>query len=294
MASAQRDVPTIKALAKQGENGATSTITFHEDARKAVNAYYANTQFPKSIKGYRIRLYAGNNKNARKSAESAIYAFRSRFNEPIYYTYDNPYFYVAAGNFLSHEEAIIFLAGVRDFFPRALIVSSDIPVESISRRVATQRDIDDNTTSELGSIVENILNRPKPTESQLEIMRLDSLILSSEQQGVILDSLVAVRDSLVFVQDSIAMEEAIREQQRRAREYDILSRTMEIMPEDTLSFELPLDGEFYGVTLIPDSLEQVMSDPRLQEILNDTEQNPIEQDRSRGKSGEWEYLNQPF
>lgn len=274
VASAQRDMPTIEALGERGEKGATSTILLHEDARRAVNAYYDNTEAQKSLKGHRVRIYAGNSKTARKSAESAIAAFRSRFDEPVYYTYANPYFYVACGNFLSSEEAIIFLAGVREFFPKALIVSSDIPVEAIVRRVADTRNISSEQATEevIGSILEEMM--------------------AGSEIAPEVDSLLSDRDR--FVRDSLEMVRREQEQEKRAREYDKLARTMEILPEDELPFEIPLDGEFYGVTLIPDSLEQVMNDPRLQEILNDTEQNPIEQDRSRGKSGEWEYLNQPF
>lgn len=273
VASAQRDVPTIEALGERNEKGATSTITLHADARKAVNAYYDNVQAQKSIKGYRVRIYAGNHQNARKSAESAIGAFRSRFDEPIYFTYDNPYFYVACGNFLTNEEAIIFLAGVKEYFPKALIVSSDIPVETIARRVAEGRNIstEQQTEEVIGTILEDIIE---------------------SQNALVPDSLLSERDR--FVRDSLAIVHYQQAQQRKAREYDELARTMEILPEDSLPFEIPLDGEFYAVTLFPDSLEQLMNDPRMQKILSDKEENPIEQDKSRGKSGEWEYLNQPF
>lgn len=257
----QRDVPTINALKEYSESGARSVVTLHQDARKAVDTYYANTKTQSTFKGFRIRLYAGNGQTARKSAESAIYAFRSRFNEPVYFTYDNPYFYVTCGNFLSNEEAIIFLAKVREFFPKALIVSNDIPAENITRRVAAQRSLDDGKDEEaISSIVEEMM------AEQMEAVELDSVALAQRRL----------------------------EKERKAREYDMLSRTMEILPTDTLSFSLPLDGEFYDVTLFPEVDSLSLLDPRLLEILDNGEEAPEEADKKRGKSGEWEYLDKPF
>lgn len=307
LANAQRDIPTIEALAEHNEAGARSVVSLNEDARKAVDTYYANTKEQTSLKGFRVRIYAGNNQRARKSAESAIYAFRSRYQEPVYYTYDNPYFYVACGNFLTHEEAIIFLSDVKEFFPRALIVSVDIPVGNITRRVEASRNLDKSGKEEaiVESIVDEIIAGRQDdlllrglrslaggTKADTVAYIPDSLLYIPDSLSFMPDSLACVADSLARVNDSLAMVQRRIEQENRAREYDILSRTLEILPGDTLTFDMPLDGEFFGVTILPDSTDMV--DPRLQDILIDDQEMPIVQDKQRGKSGEWEYLDQPF
>lgn len=118
-------------------------------------------------------------------------------------------------------------------------------------------------------------------------MVADSALVALNVTPTLSDSLARVADSLEMVRIRI-------ERENRAREHDILARTLEILPEDTLAFEMPLDGDFYGVTFFPDPDSLAMQDPRLQDILNDGDETPIVQDKQRGKSGEWEYLNQPF
>lgn len=296
LVNAQRDIPTIRAIGEYDqESGARSIVSLNSDARKAVDTYYANTKPQTSLKGYRIRIYAGNNQTARKSAESAIYAFRSRFQEPVYYTYDNPYFYVACGNFLTHEEAIIFLASVKEFFPKALIVSVDIPIGNLTRSVSAQRNLD--TSQEEARVIETIVEdiiTDRESGAVADNLRPEGGSMTADSVVVAPTIAPALSDSLARVADSLEMVRIRIERENRAREHDILSRTLEIMPEDTLTFDIPLDGEFYGVTFFPDPDSLKMLDPRLQDILSDDQEVPVVQDKQRGKSGEWEYLNQPF
>jgi hypothetical protein len=133
-AAQQRDAATIKRLNKVDEvNGASSTIYVHPEARLAADAYYESTSRRTSFKGYRVRIFTGSNQKARKEAEKTIESFRKKFSEPVYYSYVNPNFQVTCGNFLSIEDAIIFLEKAIKVYPKAHIVACEIPANTFVR-----------------------------------------------------------------------------------------------------------------------------------------------------------------
>lgn len=100
-------------------------------AADAVRRFDLVAQPREVYNGYRIRLYSGNNQQARAEAEAVQQTFREHYAVPIYFSYENPYFLVSCGNCLSHEEAIILLSKVRAHFPKAFIVACEIPAELI-------------------------------------------------------------------------------------------------------------------------------------------------------------------
>lgn len=130
----QRDAATVKRLQKTDDiNGASSTIYVHPDARVATDSYYAGTPRHTAFKGYRVRIFTGSNQKARREAEKTIEDFRKKFSEPVYYSYVNPNFQVTCGNFLSKEDAVIFLEKAIKVYPKAHIVSCEIPANTFVR-----------------------------------------------------------------------------------------------------------------------------------------------------------------
>lgn len=132
----QRDAATLKRLQTADKvNGVSSTIYLHPDAREAANVYYSNTDRRTAFKGYRVRIYTGSNQKARKEAEKTISDFRKRFSEPVYYSYVNPNFQVTCGNYLSLEDAVLFLEKAIKIYPKAHIVSCEIPANTFVRTI---------------------------------------------------------------------------------------------------------------------------------------------------------------
>lgn len=130
----QRDAATVRRLQKTDEvNGASSTIYVHPDARIAADGYYSSTPRRTAFKGFRVRIYTGSNQKARREAEKTIEGFRKRFSEPVYYSYVNPNFQVTCGNFLSIEDALIFLRKAVKVYPKAHIVACEIPANTFVR-----------------------------------------------------------------------------------------------------------------------------------------------------------------
>ena len=106
----------------------------HSSAQAAMDKYYAQTSPKETYQGYRIRIFASHTQSARTDAEAAIALFEEHFQAPVYFAYENPYFIVTAGNCLTHEEAIVHLSKVKRVFPKAFIVTCEIPAEDLIRK----------------------------------------------------------------------------------------------------------------------------------------------------------------
>lgn len=117
-------------------SNARVVVNIHSDAQEPLDKYYAQTQPQPSYRGYRIRIFASHSQSARTDAEAAIKLFKDNYNVPVYFAYENPYFLVTCGNCLTNEEAIMLLSKVRIHFPKAFIVTSDIPAEILSAKPA--------------------------------------------------------------------------------------------------------------------------------------------------------------
>lgn len=107
-------------------------ITEHGNVSEIVNANLRHT--PGALNGFRIVIYMDNSQTARGGAAAA----RSRFNtlnigEPTYLTYDNPYFKVSVGNYVSKEEAMQTLGKIKEIFPDAFITQAHINVMEFAR-----------------------------------------------------------------------------------------------------------------------------------------------------------------
>lgn len=129
-----RSTELFKARLAQTDSlspGRVVVVEQDSTAADAVRRFDLVAQPREVYNGYRIRLYSGNNQQARAEAEAVQQTFREHYAVPIYFSYENPYFLVSCGNCLSHEEAIILLSKVRAHFPKAFIVACEIPAELI-------------------------------------------------------------------------------------------------------------------------------------------------------------------
>ena len=89
---------------------------------------------PQIIKGYRIIVFMKNAQSARREALAVQEEFATQFsNIPSYLGYEEPYFKVSVGNFLTYEEAVVFLGRLRSTFPKAHIVPESIEVKEFAK-----------------------------------------------------------------------------------------------------------------------------------------------------------------
>lgn len=81
----------------------------------------------KKLHGYRIRLFFDNRQNARGQSEEVERAFRKDFPLiPVYRSYTNPYFKVAAGDFRTKSDALRALQLIRTLYPKAFVIKDVI------------------------------------------------------------------------------------------------------------------------------------------------------------------------
>lgn len=134
----------IKPLTGLRKRMASSTIRNGEVVHGAVviNEHGNTSQIvdanlhcaPVAMNGYRIVIYMNNSSSARGGAAAA----RNRFlglhtGEPTYLTYDNPYFKVTIGNFVSKEDAMEVLGVIKGSFPDAFIAQARINVMEFAK-----------------------------------------------------------------------------------------------------------------------------------------------------------------
>lgn len=77
-----------------------------------------------SIKGYRVKIHFGTDKNIAKEVKGA---FITKFPDvPAYEKYDQPNFNIRVGDFRTKLEAYSFLKKIQADFPAAFIVQDEI------------------------------------------------------------------------------------------------------------------------------------------------------------------------
>jgi SPOR domain len=76
--------------------------------------------------GFRIQIYAGSKmENANEAKTSFLQAFRNTEME-VYKDWNPPHFWVRVGDFISRNDAMKHLPGVRQVFPDAFVVQDKI------------------------------------------------------------------------------------------------------------------------------------------------------------------------
>lgn len=84
----------------------------------------------KGLRGFRIQLYRGSGQQAREKVNSASQVFMNKFPsfdpEQVYAIYESPYFKLRVGDYRTKNEAFEFLYHLKEVFPNAYIVATNI------------------------------------------------------------------------------------------------------------------------------------------------------------------------
>ena len=119
---------------KQDDEVVHGSVTINENGNTAeiVDANLHRT--PGVVNGYRIVIFMDNSPTARGAASAARSRFMGlRTGELTYLSYDNPYFKVAVGNFVTNEDAMQTLADIKGLFPNAFIAQARINVMEFAK-----------------------------------------------------------------------------------------------------------------------------------------------------------------
>lgn len=105
-----------------GSNGDDIKINRRSSVDRAFEKYIKNNA-AKKIHGYRIRIFFDNKQTARVQSEEVEKLFLENFpHYPVYRTYTNPYFKVAAGDFRTRTDAVKVLKEIAAVFPNAFVI----------------------------------------------------------------------------------------------------------------------------------------------------------------------------
>jgi len=124
MAAAQnRHAAIVADLASPTASGARVNV------QSDCNVALSTGSLSDKVKGYRVRIYFGNNQNSRSEAYAAQERFKSSFPDiSSNVDYTAPYFKVTVGNFLTREEAVRLWGRLLGMFPNAFVVSFQMPI----------------------------------------------------------------------------------------------------------------------------------------------------------------------
>lgn len=103
-------------------------VTETADAAAAIRAVEQRTKRTK-VSGYTIVILFDNSQQARENAVEAKKTFEENFKGiDIDVTYENPWFTVSVGRYLTMEEAIIELGRFRSVFPKAFPRNAEMDI----------------------------------------------------------------------------------------------------------------------------------------------------------------------
>ena len=112
-------------------SGARIEVRVESDAAAALrNADQSRPQT--TILAYRVRIFSDNSQNARENA----YRAQEQFTElhpgiAVDVSYEVPYFWVTAGGFVDHLEAVALRGRILAHFEKAVVVRQEIPLAAI-------------------------------------------------------------------------------------------------------------------------------------------------------------------
>ena len=116
-ASAQ-SVAAMKSRLAQGDNKVS--VVEQSDVSESVRQVEGRARRTK-VNGYTILLLSDNSSRARENAVEAKTKFEENFPDiEVQMYYESPSFYVAAGRYMTKEEAIIEMMRFRAVFPKAI------------------------------------------------------------------------------------------------------------------------------------------------------------------------------
>ena len=124
-ASAQ-SVSAMKSRLAVGGNKVT--VVEQSDVSESVRQVESRPRRTK-VNGYTILLLSDNSSRARENAVEAKEKFEENFPDiEVQMYYQSPSFYVAAGEYLTKEEAIIEMMRFRTIFPKAITQNREMDI----------------------------------------------------------------------------------------------------------------------------------------------------------------------
>ena len=125
--AAAQNVAAMKSRLAAGAKPVT--VTEQSDVQQAVRTVEQRPARTK-VNGYTILILSDNSQTARENANKAKETFEESFPDTeVEMYYESPSFYVAAGRYLTKEEAIIELWRFRAIFPKAITQSREFDIE---------------------------------------------------------------------------------------------------------------------------------------------------------------------
>lgn len=126
MLTSAQNVAAIKERLAAGANAVT--VTEKGDVEQTVRSVEARPKRTK-VNGYTILILSDNSQTARENANKAKQTFEENFPDvKVEMYYQSPSFYVAAGRYLTKEEAILELWRFRTVFPKAITQSREVDI----------------------------------------------------------------------------------------------------------------------------------------------------------------------
>lgn len=126
MTLSAQNVASVKQRLASGANAVT--VVEKGDVEQSVRSVESRPKRTK-VSGYTILILSDNSQTARENANKAKQTFEETFPDvkcEMYY--QSPSFYVAAGRYLTKEEAIIELWRFRTVFPKAITQSREVDI----------------------------------------------------------------------------------------------------------------------------------------------------------------------
>ena len=132
MVAAAQNVAAVKQRLATGANAVT--VIEKGDVEQTVRNVEARPKRTK-VSGYTILILSDNSQTARENANKAKQTFEETFPDvEVEMYYQSPSFYVAAGKYLTKEEAIIELWRFRTVFPKAITQSREVDISEFMVR----------------------------------------------------------------------------------------------------------------------------------------------------------------
>lgn len=120
-----------------------ASVTIHDHS--GVVPVYGNSDA--RIKGYRVRIFFDNSQDARSQSYAVERDFKTKHPFiPVYLTYETPYFKITVGDCMTKEEATMLWGKLLAEYPKAFIVSEEIPL-SVFEKLPEPIYIQTDTTS---------------------------------------------------------------------------------------------------------------------------------------------------
>lgn len=115
---------STQSYAQQPTNDSSEVEIIQEYKIKELVDKHIEINSKAPIKGYRVKIHFGTDKNQAKDVKGA---FISKFPDvPAYEKYDQPNFNIRVGDFRTKLEAYSFLKKIQPDFPAAFIVQDEI------------------------------------------------------------------------------------------------------------------------------------------------------------------------